>query len=114
MNPTPLPITVISGYTGAGKSTLIAALLANDERIGVMTFGASGEQSIEAVEHAIVEHAGQDAFDAIVIEAAASVNPLDFAKQLAFGDDDATLAGRAHLDTFVTVIDASRFLSDYA
>ncbi len=112
MNPAPLPVTVISGYTGTGKSTLIAALLANDQRIGVVTFdasGMSGEQSIEAVEQAIVGLAGRDAFDTIVVESAASVNPLDFGD-----DDDATLAGRAYLDTFVTVIDASRFLSDYA
>ena len=41
MNQTPLPITVLSGFTGAGKTTLVDALLANadDIRIGAVTCG---------------------------------------------------------------------------
>jgi G3E family GTPase len=132
MNQTPLPVTVISGFFGAGKSTLLDALLADTQRmrIGAVAFGAAdesrdlpngcaritlGEHSIEAIERAIVALAGEARFDAIVVESSATLDPIDIAEQLAFGDDDAaTLAGRAHLDTFVTVIDAQRFLHDYA
>ncbi|KND61479.1 putative metal chaperone, involved in Zn homeostasis, GTPase [Candidatus Burkholderia verschuerenii] len=135
MNQTPLPVTVISGFTGAAKSALLDRLLANDDgkRIGVIGFGSPEvpdeardlpngcrrvtlpDHSIEAIEQAIVALADERRFDAIAIEAPAMLDPMAIAEQLAFGDDDdATLAGRARLDTFVTVIDAPHFLRDYA
>ncbi|SAK44227.1 cobalamin synthesis protein/P47K family protein [Caballeronia temeraria] len=137
MNQTPLPITVLSGFTGAGKTTLVDALLANAEglALGAVTFGNAasgadrettelpngcllvtlGDPSMEALESAITWIAEQRRFDAIVIETTGSAEPMTIAEHLAFGDDDdATLAGRAHLDTFVTVIDAASFLRDYA
>jgi G3E family GTPase len=132
MNHTPLPVTVVSGFTGAGKTALVDNLLGNQNqtRIASIAFGADdetldlphgcvrmklGDHSIEAIEHAIVSLAEQARFDAIVVELPATLNPIDIAEQLAFGDDDAaTLVGHAHLDTFVTVIDAGRFLRDYA
>jgi G3E family GTPase len=114
MNPAPLPVTVLSGHQGAGKSTLLDALFDNEDlRIGVVT--SPENASIESIERSIVALAEQGNFDALVVEAPESIGPLDIAEQLAFGDDDAaTLAGRAQLDTFVTVVDASRFLHDYA
>jgi len=137
MNQTPLPITVLSGFTGAGKTTLVDALLANaaDLRIGAVTCGkaASGadrettelpngcllltlaDRSMEALESAITWIAQQQRFDAIVVEGSGIADPMSIAEHLAFGDDDdATLAGRAHLDTFVTMIDAASFMRDYA
>ncbi|SAK40041.1 cobalamin synthesis protein/P47K family protein [Caballeronia fortuita] len=137
MNQTPLPITVLSGFTGAGKTTLVDALLANAEgvRIGAVTYSkaASGadrettelpngcllltlaDRSMPALEHAITWIAQQQRFDAIVVETPGIAQPMTIAEHLAFGDDDdATLEGRAHLDTFVTVIDAGSFLRDYA
>ncbi|SPB14238.1 cobalamin synthesis protein/P47K family protein [Caballeronia novacaledonica] len=137
MNQTPLPITVLSGFTGAGKTTLVDALLANAEgiRIGAVTCAKAasgadrettelpngclvltlGDRSMEALESAIAWIAEQQRFDAIVVETPGVAHPMTIAEHLAFGDDDdATLAGRAHLDTFVTVIDAASFLRDYA
>jgi G3E family GTPase len=137
MNETPLPITVLSGFIGAGKTTLVDALLANAEgrRIGAVTCGkaASGadrettelpngcllvtlaDRSMEALESAITWIAQQQRFDAIVVESAGIADPMTIAEQLAFGDDDdAALEGRAQLDTFVTVIDASSFARNYA
>ena len=137
MNETPLPITVLSGFTGAGKTTLVDALLANAEgvRIGAVTCGkaASGadrettelpngcmllalaDRSLQALENAITWIAEQRRFDAILVETSGIADPMTIAEHLAFGDDDdATLAGRAHLDTFVTVIDAASFMRDYA
>lgn len=121
MNPSPLPVTVLAGFVGAGKTTILQALLANGEnrRIGAVTpaslaHAGPGDTSMEAIEHAIVSLAEQQQFDAIVVELPACVNPMDVAEQLAFGDDDqAALGGHAHLDTFVTVIDAASFLRDY-
>jgi G3E family GTPase len=137
MNQTPLPITVLSGFIGAGKTTLVDALLANAEgiRIGAVTCGKAasgaerettdlpngclvltlGDPSMETLESAITWIAEQQRFDAIIVESSGIANPITIAEHLAFGDDDdAALAGRAHLDTFVTVIDAATFLRDYA
>jgi G3E family GTPase len=137
MNQSPLPITVLSGFTGAGKTTVVDALLAHAEgmRIGAVTCGTAapgvdreatqlpdgsllltlGDRSLKALESAITWLAEQQRFDAIVIESSGTVDPITIAEELAFGDDDdATLAGRAHLDTFVTVIDAANFMRDYA
>ncbi len=137
MNQMPLPITVLSGFTGAGKTTLVDALLANAAgvRIGAVTCSKAasgadrettelpngcllltlGSRSMQALESAISWFAEQQRFDAIVVETSGIAEPMTVAEHLAFGDDDdATLAGHAHLDTFVTVIDAASFLRDYA
>ncbi|MDR5794419.1 GTP-binding protein [Caballeronia sp. LZ008] len=137
MNQMPLPITVLSGFTGAGKTTLVDALLANAAgvRIGAVTCSKAasgadrettelpngcllltlGSRSMQALESAISWIAEQQRFDAIVVETSGIAEPMTIAEHLAFGDDDdATLAGHAHLDTFVTVINAASFLRDYA
>lgn len=77
----------------------------------LLTFG---DLSMEALERSSAWLAQQERFDAIVVELPGIADPMSIAENLAFGDDDATLAGRAHLDTFVTVIDAGRFMRDYA
>ncbi|VXC57997.1 Cobalamin biosynthesis protein CobW [Burkholderia sp. 8Y] len=107
---------MLSGFVGAGKSTLLDALRANSEGVPIGSFRCgAGEESMHAIEEAIVRLAAQQPLDAMVIEAPAGVNPMDIAEHFAFGDDeDAPLAGRARLDTFVTVIDAANFMRDYA
>ncbi|MEZ2350776.1 GTP-binding protein [Caballeronia sp. RCC_10] len=112
MNQTPLPVTVLSGFIGAGKSTLVDALLANQQDVRI---GTVAGQSLHDMEQAIVDLAAQQRFDAIVIESAGVDNPMDIAEHLAFADDDdSALAGRARLDTFVTVVDVSSLMRDYA
>jgi G3E family GTPase len=59
--------------------------------------------------------AGEQRFDAILVEAAAVAEPMPIAETLTFGDDEGgSLADVARLDTMVTVVDASSFLRDFA
>ncbi len=100
----PLPITVLSGFTGAGKTTLLEHLKAHggDARIAV----------VRAPDHDLALHiariAAENRYDAIVVEAPATADPQGIAEDLVFDNDI------AHIDTMVTVIDAGRFLTDYA
>jgi G3E family GTPase len=59
--------------------------------------------------------AGEQRFDAIVVESAGVADPMAVAESFTFADDDGMpLSDVARLDTMVTVIDASSFLRDYA
>ncbi|CAG4899915.1 GTP-binding protein [Paraburkholderia gardini] len=150
MNLSPLPVTVLSGFLGAGKTTLIEHILANAAglRIAVIvadvaaieldatlvrasetTHGATqkrialknGSALIAASDDLpgdIERVAGEQQFDAILVEAAGASTAMSIAESLTFGDgendDDTPLAGIARLDTTVTIVDASRFLTDFA
>src|SRR6185503_6470212 len=59
--------------------------------------------------------AGEDRFDALLIESTGIAEPMPIAETFAFTDDEGhTLAEFARLDTMVTVVDAFNFLRDYA
>lgn len=143
MNQPLLPITVLSGFLGAGKTTLVKHLVAHsgglriaaivDEPAAVASDAPlagsadAAEQRVDLPSGCICCAPGDDLlatiarlaaekrFDAIVIEAAGVADPQALAETLAFADDDdASLAGLARLDTMVTVVDAANFLRDYA
>ncbi len=103
-----LPVTVLSGFSGAGKTTVLQHLLAQGgTRVAVAA--SQGDLLAEVDRLAL---AGQH--DYVVVEAQATEEPLGIAEGFAFEDahGDAP-AGVAHLDTLVTVVDAERFLRDY-
>ncbi len=55
------------------------------------------------------------AFDYLLIESSGISEPLPVAETFTFADEDGhSLSRRATLDTMVTVVDAARFLQDYA
>ncbi|MFP3247502.1 MAG: GTP-binding protein [Paraburkholderia sp.] len=59
--------------------------------------------------------AGEQRFDAILIESTGIAEPMPIAETFTFVDDDGTsLSDVARLDTMVTVVDAFNFLRDYA
>ncbi|MEQ5840407.1 GTP-binding protein [Paraburkholderia acidicola] len=59
--------------------------------------------------------AGEQRFDAILIESTGIAEPMPIAETFTFVDDDGvSLSDVARLDTMVTVVDAFNFLRDYA
>ncbi|MGV7246109.1 GTP-binding protein [Caballeronia sp. M23-90] len=103
----PLPVTVLAGLPGAGKTTLVSHLLSagadhGGSRIAVVS-GETGGLSNE-----IARVAAEHRFDAIVVEASGHDDPQNIAENLVFDNDI------ARLDTVVTVVDAQNFQRDFA
>ena len=103
-----LPVTVLSGFTGAGKTTVMHQLMSQlGPRLAVI-------DSHDDLLASVARLAQTGAHDFAVIEADATDEPLGIAEAFAFEDEHGDGAPRvAHLDTLVTVVDASRFLQDY-
>ncbi len=132
-----LPVTVLSGFPGAGKTTLRRYLRTHDEglRIAVIVndmnapdnaadSGASTADdcmvclSRNDLLAALSRIANEGRFDAVIIESAGFSDPMGMAEALIGGsagdDDDAPpLSSVVRLDNLVTVIDAWNFYRDY-
>ncbi|MBY4731650.1 GTP-binding protein [Cupriavidus pauculus] len=103
-----LPVTVLSGFTGAGKTTVLHQLMS---QLGLRLAVIDSHDDLLA---SVARLAQTGAHDFAVIEADATDEPLGIAEAFAFEDEHGDGAPRvAHLDTLVTVVDASRFLQDY-
>lgn len=103
-----IPITLISGFSGAGKSSLVRHLLkSKSARLAIVE--DDGEKDLFTE---IEEAAEMQAADAIVIECAANLEPFFIAEHLAEGDDENPPAQGVHVDTLVTVVDAANTLKD--
>jgi G3E family GTPase len=140
MNQPPLPVTVLSGFLGAGKTALVKHLLAN--RTGLRIAALVNDLARVELGRAQINHADkrrielsngcvcctphddlldeirqlaqEDRFDAILIESSGIDEPLTFAESFLFAaDDEPSLAGLARLDTTVTVINALDFMRDF-
>lgn len=133
-----LPITVLSGFLGAGKTTLMNHLLANREglRVAVIVNDMSEinvDGKLIRTEETLVELsngcicctlrddllkevaklAREDRFDYLLIESSGISEPLPVAQTFSFDVDPGVgLRDLAVLDTLVTVVDASRFLAE--
>ncbi|WP_435067087.1 CobW family GTP-binding protein [Haloplanus sp. C73] len=133
---TTIPITLISGPLGAGKTTLVNRLLNNpgDRRIAVIV-NDMGEVNVDAellsqesedgvidlsngciccrLQDDLVTEATRLAderdFDYLVIEASGISEPIPIARTLTVGTDESVLDDRFHLDTTVSVVDAYGF-----
>ncbi|WP_062087805.1 GTP-binding protein [Caballeronia udeis] len=102
----PLPVTVLAGLPGVGKTTLLDHLLAHHDHAGTSIAVVRGR--IDDLSGEINRAAAEARFDAIVVEASGTEDPQVIAENLVFDNDI------AHLDTIVTVVDADSFSRDYA
>jgi G3E family GTPase len=143
-----LPVTVLSGFLGAGKTTRLNHLLNNRENLRVaLIVNDMSEVNVDArlvrqggaelrrTEETLVEMsngcicctlredllrevaalARQGRFDCLVIESTGISEPMPVAETFTFTDENGQCLGDiARLDTLVTVVDALRFLHDYA
>jgi len=141
-----LPVTVLSGFLGAGKTTVLNQILANREglRVAVIVNDMSsvnidaqlvrgGDASLSRTEERLVEMtngcicctlredlltevaalAKEGRFDYLLIESTGISEPLPVAETFTFEDDSGrSLSEVARLDTMVTVVDVSTFLTN--
>jgi G3E family GTPase len=133
-----LPVTVLSGFLGAGKTTLMNHLLANKQglRVAVIVNDMSEinvDGKLIRTEETLVELsngcicctlrddllkevarlAREDRFDYLLIESSGISEPLPVAQTFSFDDDTGTsLRDLSRLDTLVTVVDAPRFIKE--
>lgn len=129
----PLPVTVLSGFRGAGKTALVAHILANrhGKNVAVLVNGGVAP-AVEGVTVlalplgcvccslqdglilAVGRLAQEQRYDYLVLEASAIAEPLAIAETFAFTDDQGnSLSKYARLDTLVTVVDARTFIDEY-
>jgi G3E family GTPase/ADP-ribose pyrophosphatase YjhB (NUDIX family) len=141
-----LPVTLLSGFLGAGKTTLMSHILANYEGLKVaILVNDMGEINIDAAlvkkqsvsihqreEHMIemsngcicctlredllvevAKIASHGTFDYLLIESTGVSEPMPVAETFTFEDSTGLRLGDiAQIDTLVTVVDGSRFLSE--
>ena len=103
-----MPVTLVSGFAGSGKTTLINQLKASlrSRRLAVLV--DDGEKDLFAeIEQALnIEGA-----DLIVIECASNLEPYFVAEHLLSGDEQTPPPAGLKIDTAVTVVDAMSFMS---
>lgn len=129
-----IPVTVISGFAGAGKTTLLRHLLTGLEGKRTATFlsdlghGEADNGLCETATPGIIhcksrEHLGMElrklgrarSWDHLIIESTGGSEPLPVAECLVIDDGRGTPVSRyVQIDTLITVVDAERFLADYA
>jgi G3E family GTPase len=104
-----LPVTVISGFTRAGKTALLDHLLAHagTRRIAVI------REDTRDMQGDIADLVKSGQADAIVIESPVCAEPMVMAESLMPEEDDDQSADLPiTIDAMVTVVDAARFLDE--
>jgi G3E family GTPase len=106
-----LPVTVISGFFGAGKSSLTSQLLrtAGSRRIAVATCFSQHD-----VYASVSRVAGETQAEYLLLECGGSSDPMSVAAQfIADGTGSPPLANIARIDSMVTVVDTETMLDRF-
>lgn len=104
--PSSIPITVVTGFKGVGKSTLIEHVQKSikDRKLGILQ--DDGEVNLfDEIENSI-----DQGVTGLFIECTANLEPYFVAEHLVEGDDSGPPPAGIHVDTLVTVIDATSVL----
>ena len=135
-----VPVTVLSGFLGAGKTTVLnhilanraglrvavivndmsevnidAALVRSRERLVEMTNGCICCTLREDLLEEVARLCADGRFDHLLIESSGISEPMPVAATFAFpGDDGLPVLDAARLDTMVTVVDAVNFARELA
>ncbi len=106
-----LPVTIVSGFPGAGKTAVIEHLVKNSAglKIGVVSNDLQGANLLNAA----MNLAATGAFDYLLIEASGDSEPTLVAEALSLNDDDTEKLSGLCIDTMVTVVDAQNFQDDF-
>ncbi len=107
-----LPVTILSGFAGAGKTTVIQHVLKNlpELKIGVIANDGTGDDLVSAV----TKLAGAGRFDYLLIELSGNSEPMPMAEAFSpIRQDGDAACDAAGIDTMVTVVDAVNFLNDF-
>lgn len=137
-----LPVMLLSGFLGAGKTTTLKHVLSNQEglRVAVIVNDVADINIDERLlERAVVKEtsmvelsngcmccslrndlmttvaalARRKSFDLLIVESTGVALPLPVAAIFAYeGGEEESLTNLAYLDTITTVVDAPRFISD--
>jgi len=140
--PPPLPVTVLSGFLGAGKTTVLHYLLHNNNglRIAIivndmaevnidanmLVSSVQTEEKMVALSNGCIcctlredlfvelsKLATRGDLDHVIIESSGISEPLPVAETFTFQDGHGTSLGDvARLDTLVTVVDGASFLNE--
>ena len=106
-----LPVTIFSGFAGAGKTTVLQHVLKNVPELNVAVIGndTTGEDLLKKVTK--IAEAG--AFDYLLIESTGISEPMQLAETFSDIDEHGdALCDIAGIDTMVTVVDAKQFFDD--
>merc|ERR1719424_2678286 len=131
-----LPVTVLSGFLGAGKTSLLTHVLQNQDGLRVAVIvNDMAEVNVDAMlvktgaemqngcicctlREDLIENvnklAKEKRFDYLLIESTGISEPMPVATTFVTEHEGKQLLGGvARLDTLVTVVDAANFLKDY-
>ncbi|MEJ7593338.1 MAG: GTP-binding protein [Planctomycetaceae bacterium] len=107
-----LPVTILSGFTGAGKTTVLQHVLNNRQglKVAVILNDTQGEVLLQEIKRL----SGAGGFDYLLIESPGNSEPMPVAETFSAIDENGdALCGAASIDTMVTVVDAANFLNDF-
>lgn len=106
-----LPVTIVSGFPGAGKSAVIQCVVKESPglKIGVISNDVPAENLLSAA----MNQAATGNYDYLLIEAPGDSEPMLVAEALSLHADGEEESSGLRIDTMVTVVDAQNFVNDF-